>query len=92
MGAWIEIAYIAGAQSLANVAPHVGAWIEIIKVSTNKHRIVSHPTWVRGLKFEDPTVLSILTKSHPTWVRGLKCLTAQSYRASVSRTPRGCVD
>ena len=50
MGAWIEIAYIAGAQSLANVAPHVGAWIEIIKVSTNKHWIVSHPTWVRGLK------------------------------------------
>ena len=55
-----------------DVAPHVGAWIEIfnfwIKMETNR----SHPTWVRGLK--SLTALHKLTvqMSHPTWVRGLK--------------------
>ena len=32
----------------------------------------SHPTWVRGLKHEEPYVGYIPRKSHPTWVRGLK--------------------
>ena len=32
------------------VAPHVGAWIEIIGYITVRYHIRSHPTWVRGLK------------------------------------------
>ena len=34
-----------------DVAPHVGAWIEIVKNGyLNYRRAKSHPTWVRGLK------------------------------------------
>ena len=32
----------------------------------------SHPTWVRGLKFNDSKNDGKLHRSHPTWVRGLK--------------------
>ena len=34
------------------VAPHVGAWIEIRKVIIMAVVLLSHPTWVRGLKSE----------------------------------------
>ena len=54
------------------VAPHVGAWIEIIK-SLKDHRMqVSHPTWVRGLKCLRSCRAYPADMSHPTWVRGLK--------------------
>ena len=32
------------------VAPHVGAWIEIVIAKKKMQFIKSHPTWVRGLK------------------------------------------
>ena len=32
----------------------------------------SHPTWVRGLKFQKVNVAAAEIRSHPTWVRGLK--------------------
>ena len=35
MGAWIEIAKFAQAKAKMEVAPHMGAWIEIISVSPN---------------------------------------------------------
>ena len=34
--------------------------------------ILSHPTWVRGLKLDTSLVIGIAYLSHPTWVRGLK--------------------
>ena len=34
--------------------------------------LLSHPTWVRGLKHAPVNVYGIQLPSHPTWVRGLK--------------------
>ena len=33
------------------VAPHVGAWIEMLQLATPGSQTLSHPMWVRGLKF-----------------------------------------
>ena len=40
-----------GRPRIDNVAPHVGAWIEIAILSSSGLFSLSHPTWVRGLKF-----------------------------------------
>ena len=34
--------------------------------------MLSHPTWVRGLKQHDYNLQTMAKQSHPTWVRGLK--------------------
>ena len=39
------------------------------------------------MKFEDPTVFPILTKSHPTWVRGLKFSKIDPSKLSESVAP-----
>ena len=57
----------------AHVAPHVGAWIEIIMDFGKAIEALSHPTWVRGLKWLFSVVVINFYQSHPTWVRGLKC-------------------
>ena len=50
----------------------MGAWIETRPCFRLRTSLLSHPTWVRGLKrFINMNVFDIL-KSHPTWVRGLK--------------------
>ena len=50
-GAWIEIPCSSGDLPPRLVAPHAGAWIEIQYHShASLHRIMSHPTRVRGLK------------------------------------------
>ena len=36
--------------------------------------MLSHPSWVRGLKLDAATTKRNLNKSHPSWVRGLKHL------------------
>ena len=51
VGAWIEIHSVAPAIRKNGVAPHVGAWIEIKKTGKLITVILSHPTWVRGLKY-----------------------------------------
>ena len=55
------------------VAPHWGAWIEI-RVETRRSRPTrsSHPTGVRGLKYNQLTMNTGWDTSHPTGVRGLK--------------------
>ena len=35
---------------------------------------MSHPTWVRGLKWGRNALKTALKWSHPTWVRGLKLI------------------
>ncbi len=52
VGAWIEIedGHLDG--HYLTVAPHVGAWIEIILKGIYKRLTRSHPTWVRGLKYQ----------------------------------------
>ena len=54
------------------VAPYVGAWIETRIVPQSDYRVLSHPTWVRGLKLLSLTTSTWQKQSHPTWVRGLK--------------------
>ena len=41
--------------------------------------MLSHPTWVRGLKRLIFISFSVVLMSHPTWVRGLKLLSVSSY-------------
>ena len=49
------------------------AWIKIvIKRYTPILAVGSHPTWMRGLKYQSHKISYILYSSHPTWMRGLK--------------------
>ena len=72
VGAWIEITDIEFYLPSPLVAPHVGAWIEISCRVVHSYFDVSHPTWVRGLKYALCINVNPLCWSHPTWVRGLK--------------------
>ena len=79
-------------QSAVTVAPHTGAWIEIVKcVSTFKNIPVAPHTgaWIE-IFGQRHLVLDIL--SHPTRVRGLKLSSAEGAKATLCRTPHGCVD
>ena len=60
------------APELSDVAPHVGAWIEILRAANALQQWLSHPTWVRGLKLLIYGTVVNIDRSHPTWVRGLK--------------------
>ena len=59
---------------LIMVAPHVGAWIEIIsscvKWTGNSESL---PMWERGLKYDPGDGSEIPLESLPMWERGLKC-------------------
>ena len=60
--------------NLLSVAPHVGAWIEMLISSSTLLMLTSHPTWVRGLKYLWRGYVVGVVVSHPTWVRGLKSM------------------
>ena len=52
MGAWIEIGHEPPGRCLGEVAPFMGAWIEInATVKKLQLAFMSHPSWVRGLKY-----------------------------------------
>ena len=72
VGAWIEIWEWQLLIQIPEVAPHVGAWIEMVWLHKERAKALSHPTWVRGLKFLPSLLFVPPTLSHPTWVRGLK--------------------
>jgi len=76
MGAWIEILpkhhQNKGRQM---VAPHMGAWIEMIDFRITLSLFLSHPTWVRGLKFLVYVVKISVDKVAPhmgAWIEILK--------------------
>ena len=50
VGAWIETTFTYNDEHLPHVAPYVGAWIETQHVTKEIGGVLSHPTWVRGLK------------------------------------------
>ena len=50
MGAWIETATWVEVPTEDLVAPFMGAWIETYRKKRNVRTILSHPSWVRGLK------------------------------------------
>ena len=56
---------------IAQVAPHVGAWIEITSRTLRESKAKSHPTWVRGLKFVEtvkrPALLSRTPRGCVDW-------------------------
>ena len=63
-----------------DVAPHVGAWIEIGTLPNDcKRTPMSHPTWVRGLKSEPLNLGGVLRSVAPhvgAWIE-IICLTAR---------------
>ena len=50
VGAWIETRSFGLSSQRAAVAPYVGAWIETAGRLRYWPALLSHPTWVRGLK------------------------------------------
>ena len=72
VGAWIETSEQVQKDLQTGVAPHVGAWIETLNTNCIIWDIMSHPTWVRGLKRMTTISTAKWKRSHPTWVRGLK--------------------
>ena len=54
------------------VALFMGAWIETGQVILIVNDILSHSSWVRGLKHLDNVMSRIKRRSHSSWVRGLK--------------------
>ena len=92
MGAWIETENSETPVSPYIVAPHVGAWIETWLIFIFALYILSHPTWVRGLKQVLNLLFFAAFVSHPTWVRGLKHIGHAHRPGEQRRTPRGCVD
>ena len=52
VGAWIEMTCLICPYVPRKVAPLVGAWIEISQAHSRMlSGAMSHPSWVRGLKF-----------------------------------------
>ena len=50
MGAWIETPTVPPQFGNLVVAPFMGAWIETAIETSIDSLVVSHPSWVRGLK------------------------------------------
>ncbi len=71
-GAWIEINSRYWFSHVSVVAPYTGAWIEIKIIIRVLGKQESHPTRVRGLKYEHGAFVWLVVSSHPTRVRGLK--------------------
>ena len=72
MGAWIEICIFPAFRSFRNVAPLVGAWIEIWTCSECWKYEMSLLSWERGLKFLSACFLALSRTSLLSWERGLK--------------------
>ena len=81
MGAWIETYDDFCRLTPDEVAPYMGAWIETMEANAKCISLLSHPTWVRGLKLLVCGSYEKHSLSHPTWVRGLKL--NKSAKASV---------
>ena len=60
MGVWIETALASMAQARASVTPYVGVWIETDVTAYSGRIMLSHPTWVCGLKLAVLLLLLLL--------------------------------
>ena len=69
------------------VAPHVGAWIEISFVFSVCAIILSHPTWVRGLKFPLVKFSPVLFLVAPHVGAWIEILLTQDYPLSGGSHP-----
>ena len=67
VGAWIETEKTAADRAQYDVAPYVGAWIETQNRVFPLLPLLSHPTWVRGLK---QTVFDVRVSNWRRTLRG----------------------
>ena len=58
---------------LVDVAPHVGAWIEISSPRRSARQVSVAPHVGAWIEMLSNSSFRRSRKSHPTWVRGLKC-------------------
>ena len=63
---------MAGTTAELQVAPLVGAWIEMIFMFFHLLNIWSLPSWERGLKSLSVTAMPLHPASRASWERGLK--------------------
>ena len=94
MGAWIEIILKSSSWKSSLVAPFMGAWIEINKIfSFHNILLMSHPLWVRGLKYQDISVkfkIIIVAPFMGAWIEIR--LKTNIIKTLICRTLYGCVD
>ena len=50
MGVWIETSFPQPERQVLTVTPYVGVWIETQVPLYQAQHLLSHPTWVCGLK------------------------------------------
>ena len=74
MGVWIETQMHLNYAQAKNVTPFVGVWIETRYTQLYYDFVMSHPSWVCGLKLSCMILSGIITQSHPSWVCGLKLI------------------
>ena len=72
VGVWIETSPSSPPNIAAQVTPFVGVWIETPNSLFANSFVVSHPSWVCGLKPFARPELAEKPMSHPSWVCGLK--------------------
>ena len=72
MGVWIETPYIKYKDEVTAVTPFVGVWIETLRILVRCSSLMSHPSWVCGLKLACDKASVVYRASHPSWVCGLK--------------------
>ncbi len=94
MGAWIEIGAVMILGGKIIVAPFMGAWIEILYLySILARTYMSHPSWVRGLKYGKYAAglaNGLVAPFMGAWIE-IEVLKAGT-SLSQSRTLHGCVD
>ena len=70
-----------------SVTPFVGVWIETIPSYCCLLMILSHPSWVCGLKLGKPRTMRFEGRSHPSWVCGLKLVLLANLVAAILSHP-----
>ena len=92
VGAWIETLWCWLFERDSKVAPYVGAWIETYKAVLILAQVLSHPTWVRGLKLNtsEKNWGECVAPYVGAWIETHESKGELSDR--VGRTLRGCVD
>ena len=76
-----------------NVAPHAGAWIEILVLFRGRRRVPSLPMRGRGLKFnvsKSQFCLLIVAPHAGAWIEMAMCLIGNIFERR--RSPCGSVD
>ena len=87
VGTWIETKTHIYLKPPAKVVPLVGTWIETHARSHEIVRILSFPSWERGLKHLYLQYDASLHASFPSWERGLKLISLYARGNAVAVVP-----